>query len=331
VTQNVHSRQLFVLTYELRRISLFVSMPDKFAQQVALAVAGIAALVGPGVVGMMYAPLIPAQSAAPVVPKFEVASIKPCRTDIPPNGRSGGGNSSPGRLNVECQTVMGLIQAAYVIFADGHSITSPMHVPISGGPAWINADRYDVNAKPEGPQSEEMMNGPMMQALLEDRLKLKIHRETREIPVYALTVAKGGIKLKPFKEGSCTPIDFTKLTMETLDSRVPGVNYCRNVARLTGGIETYDVQGTSLDEFSIIEFGRMDRPVLNRTGLTGLFDIHLEFAPGATDPDGALGAFDPVGPSIFAALQQQLGLKLEPTKGPREFIVIDHVEKPSEN
>jgi uncharacterized protein (TIGR03435 family) len=226
---------------------------------------------------------------------------------------------------------MGLIQAAYVIFANGHTISSPMHVPISGGPAWINSDRYDVNAKPDGPQSEEMMNGRMMQALLEDRFKLQIHRETREVPIYALTAAKGGIKLKPFQEGSCTPIDFTKLTMSALDSRVPGVNYCRNVGRRKGGIEIYDAQGTSLDEFCLLQFGRMDRPVVNKTGIMGLFDIHLEFAPGATDPDGADAPSDPAGPSIFTALQQQLGLKLEPAKGPGKSIVIDHIEKPSGN
>jgi len=224
---------------------------------------------------------------------------------------------------------MGLIQAAYVIFADGHTISSPMHIPISGGPGWINSDRYTIDAKPEEPQSEEMMNGPMMQALLEERFKLKIHHETREVPVYALTVAKAGPKLKPFKDGSCTPIDFTKLTMSALDSRVPGVNYCRNVARPAGGIEIYDAQGTSLDEFCILQFGRMDRPVINRTGIAGLFDIHLEFAPGATNPDDA--ASDAAGPSIFTALQQQLGLKLEAARGPGEFVVIDHVEKPSGN
>jgi uncharacterized protein (TIGR03435 family) len=226
---------------------------------------------------------------------------------------------------------MGLIQAAYVIFADGHTISSPMHIPISGGPAWINSDRYTINAKPEGPQGEEMMNGPMMQALLEERFKLKIHHETKEVPVYALTVAKAGLKLKPFKDGSCTPIDFTKLTMSALESRVPGVNYCRNVARQTGGIEIYDAQGTSIDEFCILQFGRMDRPVINRTGVAGLFDIHLEFAPGTTSPDDAAAASDAAGPSIFTALQQQLGLKLEAARGPGEFVVIDHIEKPSGN
>lgn len=300
------------------------SVPDeaKSGKKLPLVVFGLATLTG----GMaMESPPLWGQS----VPKFEVASIKPCKADAAPNARGGGGNSSPGRLNVECQTVLGLIQAAYVIFADGHSISSPMHVPISGGPSWLNSDRYDVNAKPEVPQSEEMMNGPMMQGLLEDRFNLKIHRETREIPVYALTIAKGGAKLKPFKEGTCVLIDFTKLTLSALDSRVPGVNYCRNVAHRADGIETYDAQGTSLDQFCILEFGRMDRPVINRTGIAGLFDIHLEFAPGATSLADA--SVDPAGPSIFAAPQQQLGLKLESAKGPGEFLVIDHVEKPSGN
>ena len=285
--------------------------------------------VGLLVLNVVYARVLLAQPASPTIPKFEVASIKPCKADLGPNGRSGGGNSSPGRLNVQCQTVIGLIQAAYVIFADGHTISSPMHVQISGGPDWINSDRYDVNAKPDSPQSEEMMNGPMMQALLEDRFKLKIHRERREVPVYALTVAKGGPKLKPFKDGSCTPIDFTKLTMSALESRAPGVNYCRNVARRAGGIEIYDAQGTSLDELCILQFGRMDRPVINRSGIAGRFDIHLEFLPGATEPDST--ASELAGASIFEALQQQLGLKLDPARGPGEFVVIDHIEKPSGN
>jgi hypothetical protein len=126
----------------------------EFFKRVAPAVVGGMGLAALLVVGMMNAPSIGAQtpqvvarSEAAPTPKFEVASIKPCRADIAPNGRSGGGNSSPGRLNVQCQTVMGLIQAAYVIFANGHSMSPPMHVPISGGPSWINSDRYTIDAK----------------------------------------------------------------------------------------------------------------------------------------------------------------------------------------
>lgn len=294
--------------------------------RIFLVFAGLAILSRPA--SRAQSPQGTLQSASAATPKFEVASINACNADMAPNARGGGGNTSSGRLNIECQTVMGLIQAAYVIFADGHTISSPMHIPISGGPAWINSDRYTINAKPESPQTEEMMNGPMMQALLEERFKLKIHRETKEVPVYALTVAGTGLRLKPFQDGSCTPVDFTKLTMSALVSRVPGVNYCRNAARRAEGIEIYDAQGTTIDEFCTLEFGRMDRPVVNRTGIAGRFDIHLEFAPGALNPDAASG---PSGPSIFTAIQQQLGLKLEAARGPGEFVVIDHIERPSEN
>jgi uncharacterized protein (TIGR03435 family) len=164
---------------------------------------------------------------------------------------------------------MGLIRLAYVIFEDGHHLNTGT-VPISGGPAWINFDRYSIDAKPDAPQSQEMMRGPMLQALLEDRFRLKVHRETKEIPVYALTVAKGGLKLKPFKQGSCVPIDFLSLQMSTLDSLAPNVRYCRNAFSGDGGIVTYEAQGTSMDEFSRIGFRGLDRPVINRTGIAGL-------------------------------------------------------------
>jgi uncharacterized protein (TIGR03435 family) len=260
--------------------------------------------------------------------KFEVASVKPCRDDIGPDARSGGGNSSPGRLNIECQTVMGLIRMAYVIFADGRHI-SRGHVPLSGGPAWINSDRYTIDAKPESTQSQEMMRGPMLQALLEDRFHLKVHRETREIPVYELTVARGGLKLKVFQRGSCVPIDFLNLQMSTLESLAPDVHYCRNSGDEDGGIVTYEAQGTSLDEFAKIVLGNLDRPVINKTGVAGLFNVHFQYAPERTDP--AAGASGSAGPSIFTAVQQQLGLKLVPAKGSGEFLVIDSAERPSEN
>lgn len=218
------------------------------------------------------------QTEEAVRQKFEVASVRRCGADVPNNGRSGGGSLSPGRLDIKCQTVLGLIRMAYVMFADGHHISRD-RTPISGGPGWLNSDRYTIEAKLDGPQRQEMMHGPMLQTLLESRFHLKVHRETREIPVYALIVAKGGPKLKPFKEGSCTPIDFLNLQMHTLDSLSPDVHYCRNVFDEEGGIVTYEAQGASMDEFSNIAFGGLDRPVINKTGLKGRFDVHLEFVP----------------------------------------------------
>jgi uncharacterized protein (TIGR03435 family) len=269
-------------------------------------------------------------TAAAQMPKFKVASIKPCKTDMPPNARSGG-NSSPGRLNVECQTAKGLIQGAYVAFANGHSVTPGYvrHVQIEGGPSWIDFDRFEINARAKGAASQILMAGPMMQGLLEDRFNLKIHLETREVPAYALTVAKGGPKLKPFHEGSCTPIPLDLILSTFLPPDLPpNDHYCRSGGETKGGIEAINVQATTLDDFARMHLALFaGRPVINKTGIPGRFDFHLEFAPDEETPPGE----PPAGPTIFTALDQQLGLKLESTRGPGEFLVIDSIEKPSQN
>jgi uncharacterized protein (TIGR03435 family) len=171
------------------------------------------------------------------------------------------------------------------------------------------------------------MNGPMLQALLEDRFKLKVHRETREAPVYALAVAKSGSKLKPFKEGSCVLIDSGRglyelpLSQKFCDARIGG---------RPGFTKTLEAQGVSPAVIGWLLRGSLDRPVIDKTGLTGLFDAHMEFLPDQTA--GQTFTTDPVGgPSIFTAVREQLGLSLEPGRGPVEVLVIDRVEKPSGN
>lgn len=307
-----------------------------FAKKVALTVAGIAALAAPIAVGVMNAPLIRAQSAAAGTPKFEASSIRPC-SDEPGLKRGYGYSSSAGRLNTGCMALvgadnLGLIQRAYVRFADGHPHW-PGIVPITGGPAWIHSGLYDINATAEGNPSTEMMQGPMLQALLEDRFKLKIHRETREVPVYALTVAEGGSKLKPFTEESCTRMPLTV----PLPALAPGHEYCK--VRVGMRKPAVDAQGSTLAEFSQLLDLVLDRPVIDKTGITGKFDIHLEFAIDEATPrflpGGDLARFagqasDPAGPSVFTAIQR-LGLKLEPAQGSRDFLVIDRVERPTEN
>jgi uncharacterized protein (TIGR03435 family) len=172
----------------------------------------------------------------------------------------------------------------------------------------------------------------MLQALLEDRFKLKIHRETREVPVYAVTIAKGGPKLHAFQEGSCVAQTVPPTPPE------PGQRLCGGPK--IGGKETtpptaiLEYNGVSLDELKALdEF--LGRPVINRTGIVGLFDLRLEFVIDESTPGVRLSfgraSDDAPGPSIFTAMQDQLGLKLEPTKGPGEFLVIDSVERPSEN
>ena len=275
-------------------------------------------------------------------PKFEVASIRRCN-GASPNGGRGGAYSSPGRLNVSCGTVALLIRQAYVTYANGH-LNSAASVPIEDGPGWIDSDYYDVHAKAKDNASREMMSGPMMQGLLEDRFMLKLHRRAAEIPVYALTVAKSGLKLRQLEEGGCRPLDPSKSPVPPAPSRKPPCNDLRIERKMgeNGPNITVIAEGLSLDVLSNwLPVMVLDRPVINKTGITGKFSFHLDFAPDETTPrllsrGGVPGgappaASDPTGPSIFTAVQEQLGLKLEPSKGPGEVLVIDHVERPSEN
>jgi len=315
------------------------------AKRAIFTVAGIFALAAPIIVGVMSAPSSRAQTASSATLKFEVASVKPSKDCGAPGaaagGRRGGGVSpSPGRLHV-CGTVEDLIQNAYVVYADGHTnrrlqarASGP---PLSGGPAWIRSDRYLIDAKPERAAGQEMMNGPMMQALLQERFRLKIRRETREVPAYALTAARGATKLHQFQDGSCVLVDLTK---HPTPPPPPGQKNCLNGVFTKGKGQNivFQAQGTSLERFSTLIGWAVGRPVFDKTGIPGLFDFHLEFAldeatPTLTDPASAPAtpSDEPAGPSLFGAIQQQLGLKLEPARGPKEFLVIDHVERPSGN
>jgi uncharacterized protein (TIGR03435 family) len=286
-------------------------------------------LLVPIALGVIAAPTLVAQSAQPpLTPKFEVASIRHCKDTPAPGQRSGGGNSSPGRLNIGCTPVRGLISQAYLLFVNGRFRVG-LPPPIEGGPAWINSESYEINARAEDSVSLDVMNGPMLQSLLEDRFKLKIRRGTREVSVYALTVAKNGPKLQPFKEGSCTPVDRTQFVPFHPPSPDQVLANCHATGRGAGPNLKVEAQGMSIADFVkiFLDSHTVDRPVIDKTGITGLFDFHLEYAPdrGAPSDDPATG------PSIFTALQEQLGLKLEPGKGPQEFLVIDSVERPSEN
>ncbi len=229
--------------------------------------------------------------------------------------------------------MINLITGAYVLFANGH-VNPQSRVPIEGGPAWINSIRYRIDARADSAKGQGMMRGPMLQTLLEDRFKLKIHHETREVPVYALTVAKGGLKLHPFQEGSCVPRDFTRFfeqfPPQPLPELPPGQKYCGGGTTVKGANVTLEATGMSIDNFVKYSLPRLDRPVVNKTGITGLFDFHLEFAPDEASAAAATPA-EVVGPSIFTAIERQLGLKPELAKAPGDSLVIDHVERPSAN
>ena len=278
--------------------------------------------------------LVRAQTVAPAAPKWEVASIRSCK-DFGQGERGANKNLSPNRMTLYCYVGQSLIVSAYLQFADGVDASNDPELvlapPIEGSPSWINSERFTVNAKAESNASPSMMQGPMLQALLEDRFKLKVHFETKgDQSAYALTVAKGGPKLKPFVEGSCTRRDNIPLTPQPGD--------CLRKNSFNGGNVVIDEQGITVEEFRYIylrrsPFNGIDGPVIDRTGLTGRYDIHLESAlstpPAFRQPDGDDRVL--TGPTLFTALQEQLGLKLEPIKAPKKVLIIDHIERPSEN
>lgn len=272
-------------------------------------------------------------------------------------GRGGGGSQSPDRLDMPCLPLRIFIQVAYVTSANQNNPNGA--VRLEGGPAWIDSERYSINAKADGPVGRGIMQGPMLKALLEDRFKLKIRRETRETPLYALTVASGGLKLQRAGDrscaepdaggaqlddgrpvaflgcskiqrseaGSCTPRDLTQFPPPPLQ---PGDKPPCGVFRGLEGRSTprhmTDILGTTMAQFARTLDAGAGRPVIDKTGLTEKFDVHIEYAL-----DGAGPSDDPDAlPSVSTALQS-LGFKLEPAKGPRDFLVIDHVERPSEN
>jgi uncharacterized protein (TIGR03435 family) len=244
-------------------------------------------------------------------PKFDVASVRPSST-CQSGGRSPGRDAaSPDRLDVGCRTVMELIQTAY-----------GRDVAVSGGPAWINSEQYDIDAKAETAQSQATMRGPMLQALLAERFQLKVHHESKEVPVYALTVGKGAPKLQVAQAGKCTPRG---------EPRQPGLFPCGVFAPSPAKDGAY-AYGTTLADFCVSISGLLDRQVVDKTGIDGRFDIFIE-APleprtvGAPDEHSLTG---PLGSALLAGIQK-VGLKLESAKGAKEFLVIDRVERPSAN
>jgi uncharacterized protein (TIGR03435 family) len=204
-------------------------------------------------------------------------------------------------------------------------------IPIEGGPNWIRSERFEIDARSDGHPSILMMQGPMLQTILEDRFKLKIHRETRQGPVYELALGKGSPKLKPLQDGGCIPV----VVGRPLPLLADGQHRCRNMVSPS----SVDFEGGTLSMFASSLGMVLDRPVIDRTGITSYFEIHLVFSPDdsaaprpvTADPGASAAVTSPDAPSIFQAIQEQLGLRLVPAKGPVDVLVIDHIERPSEN
>ncbi len=268
--------------------------------------------------------------------RFDVVSIKPCKPGTANGAPTLGGDSSPGNLRIGCGILadtdhVGLIQVAYNRYASGR-LTSWNMIPIEGGPDWIHSERFEIDAKSDGQPNLLMMQGPMLQTVLEDRFKLKIHRETRQGPVYELALGKGPSKLKPLQDGSCTPV----MVGRPLPLLQDGQRLCRNMVSPRGKVA---IEGATLSMFASMLGMILDRPVIDKTGITSYFEIQLAFSPddsaaprpAAAEPGASAGASASDTPAIFQAIQEQLGLRLVPAKGPVDVLVIDHVERPSEN
>ncbi len=314
----------------------------------------------------------PAQKPqAPAPTSFEVASIKPSEAQP---GLIRMGFAPGGRYTASGVTVKMLIQQAYDL----------RDYQISGGPGWISSERYDIVATAGVPNVTREQMRVLLQSLLAERFNLKVRRESKELPIYALVVGKNGPKLhkseiQPGSGGNATPPDPSKpLDAGAAPALKPagagdgkpvivsgGAGAGGAVAGGGAGVSTsigvvtrdgaagkpgggwmrmgpgqVHAQGATLSTLVMLLSQSLGRPVVDKTGLTGNFDFDLEFTPdetqrgmgpGGGDKGEILPPGDPSGPSVFTALQEQLGLKLESQKGPVETLVIENVDKPSGN
>jgi len=265
--------------------------------------------------GIAFSGLVHGQSRL----TFEVATVKPAD----PGSRGSGFQFMPGGgIKIGNMNGKGMSSFAYDV----------RDFQISGATGWMTTARYDVLANPESGQGPAELKGlsdkkreeatqkirERLQSLLADRFQLKTHKETKELPVYGLVVAKNGLKIEESKDGEDSPQNMNQSNsngkMFLTGKRIP-------LQFLTMGLSN-----------------TLGRPVIDQTGLTGNYDFKMEWALdlGGRGPDFAgektdAGAVDPAGPSIFTAIQEQLGLRLESQKGPVEVIVIDRAEKASDN
>jgi uncharacterized protein (TIGR03435 family) len=283
---------------------------------------------------------LPAQilHATGPLPSFEVATVKPSTDgDAVPSVST---LTESRTMNV---TARNLIEQAYRI-----PWTPGVNQRVVGGPAWIDSDHYDVDARVDESQAaalsamsnqqQKEQTSLMMQALLADRFKLRVHFESRELPIYGLAVAKGGSKLAAAKETSMED-DGPQRPSAVVPSSAEGlrkgifVQYRGQEAEMTAKGVTLDQLVHWLAGYS--EIG--GRTVVDQTGLGGTYDFTLRWtrerlsAPPPSDPSGATSSTQPEAPALFTSLTEQLGLRLISTKGPVEVLAIDHIEKPSEN
>ena len=279
--------------------------------------------------------LVHAQSVAKGHLEFEVASVRPTNPNADGGFKSkdgkGGGLPpvlSHSRLTFSA-TLFGMVVRAYAIKGCRPALQANCAL-LSGGPDWVKKDRFDILAKiPEGAPEytfQQFFDGKapqiqlMLQALLAERFNLKVHREKKQMPVYALVIAKKGPNLKKSAEVEKRELpDGTVIEARGLMVQPAVQPNGESVIRL-------NAKNASMQEVSEIFSSILGRPVLDRTGLKGEFDFTMEYGADGDQPLTALG-----GPEVFTAFQEQAGLKLQATRAAVDVLVIDHAEKPTEN
>ncbi len=293
--------------------------------------------LGPGVVAISILLVTAAYglfAQSDAHPAFEVASIKRSASAVGPMEAMGVSYKPGGRMIATNAPLRLLIQFAYATHDSPHS--QPLRAAqVVGGPAWIDSEGYNIEAKPEA-NTDQKRAWLMLQTLLADRFRLTLHRETRELPVYDLTVKKSGLKLPPAKEANCV-----SFSPGTAPRHIPGSVDC-GYAPLLLSPTGLRINGRKLHMADLTRELAMalGRPVLDKTGFTGEFDLNLNYtdealskSPPAAAPEDVGGNRLPAEPNVslvFAAMDQ-LGLKLESAKGPVEVLVVDHAERPTAN
>jgi uncharacterized protein (TIGR03435 family) len=288
-----------------------------------------------GVVGI----LVGSQSAAHVAmlraqapaadPAFDVASVKVNRSG---DWRKSIGPAPGGRFLATNQTLRELMPFAYGL------PQLAANIRIIGGPNWIDSDRFDIVAKTDGTPTPQDM-GAMLRTLLKDRFQLSAHNETRELPIYTLVTTRSGadpgsrLRRSEVSEVECAARRAAIRRREPVPPPPPGQPPICGSGRTVPGRMT--AVGWPMEQLVTAVTPFAGRVVLDRTGLNGLFDFDLEWTPDQLPrqppDDSELLRIDPNGPSLFTALQEQLGLKLESTKGPVDVLIVDRADKPTED
>jgi uncharacterized protein (TIGR03435 family) len=298
------------------------------------AAVAVAAVLATGMSSIqLVASQTPSMATAPAgpKPKYDTASIKPCEAEENPTGArgtAGGTNAtwSPGRFYVPCVTTEQLIYLAYASYgarederlANDDPGTASNAIKVRGGPSWVHSlkDKYQIEATAQGATERSVLMGSMLQSLLEDRFHLKLHRDTEQMDLFTMNVAKSGFKLKPMKDGDCDASDVQP------GPPVPGgTPHCGSLMMLGGGKGvTWTFGGFQLSSLASQLSRTLGVHVVDKTGITDKFVYTFTFARG----EDVFATESSVRESLG-----EIGLTLDKAKGPRGFLVIDAIERPT--